>query len=451
MTRTLPLDRRALLGAVTVVATLVVLVLGFTGALNGLFGGEDTRTVTAVFRDTQQLREGHQVRIDGVEVGTVERIEGDPRARRTTVTMAVREDAGPLHADAAAVLRWRTVLGGSFYVDLERGTAGRGELSGAIPVARTARQVELDDLAGVVDDRARQGLRVLPREMATALRDPKAPAAALDALADVSPDVTAGLGALRGIADGRDLRALVRNTRDTVRALDTPRGELEQVVAGAAATLGTTAARGGDLRTTVRIAPGTFARSSATLARLETTLDGVDGLVAALRDPADDVAPTLRALRPTAVEATRLLRDATPLLSSLRPAAASLRAAAAKGLPFLTGLEPSLDRLDDVILPMLSEKDPQTTKSTAVMIGGTFAGLASGAGGQMDANGHFIRFPATSGSSSVYSLPCQSYLTNPDKRELAACQSFGEALQTYLNYQPLAPTPGTADADGGGR
>ena len=106
-------------------------------------------------------------------------------------------------------------------------------------------------------------------------------------------------------------------------------------------------------------------------------------------------------------------------------------------------LEPSLERTDKTILPMLSEKDPQTTKSTAVMIGGTFEGLAAGAGGQMDVNGHFIRFPATSGSSPLYSLPCQTYFANPDKAEIVACQTLQQALKTYLNYSPLGQTPGT--------
>jgi phospholipid/cholesterol/gamma-HCH transport system substrate-binding protein len=452
MPRALGLDGRSTLGLVTVVGTLTVLVLGFTGALNGLFGGPDTRTVTAVFEDTQQLRAGGQVRIDGVEVGEVEEIVGDPKARRTTVTMKVERDAGPLYSDATAVLRWRTVLGGSFYVDLERGTASSGQLaSGSIPVERTARQVELDDVSSVFDERAREGLRSLPPELTKALRDPAEAARALEVVADISPAATQGLGALRGIAKGRDLRALIKNTDATISALDADRDDLGRVVSGAAATLSTTAARGGDIRTTLRTAPGTFRRTESTLVRLESTLDGVDGLLGRLRDPADDVAPTLRALRPTAVEATRLLDRATPLLRALKPAASSLRRAAAKGLPLFTELQPSFDRLDDTILPMLSEKDPQTTKSTAVMIGGTFAGLASGAGGQMDGNGHFIRFPASAGSTPVYSLPCQTYILNPDKESLLACQTLEEALKTYLSYEPLAPTPGTADGKEGPR
>jgi hypothetical protein len=76
------------------------------------------------------------------------------------------------------------------------------------------------------------------------------------------------------------------------------------------------------------------------------------------------------------------------------------------------------------------------------MIGGTFSNMGPGVGGQMDSNGHFIRFPATFGSSPTATLPCQTYFNNPDKPQMVACQSLSEALQTYLSYQPLGTTPG---------
>ncbi|HYF24350.1 MAG TPA: MlaD family protein [Baekduia sp.] len=440
------LDRRSALGLATLVLGTVLLVAGLSGALRGLFENPDTREVQAVFADAQQVRDGSRVRLDGIPAGTVKEVELDDATGRATVTMDIERDAGPLFADARAVLRWRTVLGGSFYVDLERGTASRGELQGPIGVQRTDRQVELDDVTQIVDGRARQGLQTLPGELAKAFQDPADLRGVLETTAKISPDAASGLAALRGMVPERDLRALVTNTSRTVRALDTPRDELRTVVAGAAATLGTTAARGAQLRATLQRAPGALRTTEATMARLVTSLDKVDPLLADLRDPAGDVAPTLERLQPVVTEGDRVLRAAGPLLDDLRPAAASLRGASQRGLPLLRALEPSLERTDKVLLPMLAEKDPQTTKSTAVMIGGTFAALASGAGGQMDVNGHFIRFPATAGNSSLYSLPCQTYLANPDKKELVACQTLQQAMKTYLTYDPLSATPGTEPA-----
>jgi virulence factor Mce-like protein len=438
------LDRRSLLGLATLVVGTVLVVLGLGGTLRGLFENPDTRTARAVFRSAQQLRAGNPVRIDGVEAGTVKDIALDSDGARAIVTMDMDESSGDLYSDARATVRWRTVLGGSFYVDLERGTPAAGALKPAgIPIERTKSQVELDEVTSVIEGRARKGLQTLPGELATALRDPADPKRLLKEVAGVSPDATIALRALRGRVPERDLRALVANTARTMEALDRPREELRAVVAGAGATLATTANRRAEIRSTISRAPAVMRNTEVTLQRLTATLDGVDPLLARLRAPAGEVAATVARLRPTVVEAADLLDRARPLLRALRPAASSLQRAAEAGLPLLTGLEPSLDRLDDAILPMLSEKDPATTKSTAVMIGGTFAGLASGAGGQMDALGHFIRFPATAGNSSVYSLPCQSYLANPDKDELVACQTLEQAMKTYLTYRPLGPTPGT--------
>jgi hypothetical protein len=134
---------------------------------------------------------------------------------------------------------------------------------------------------------------------------------------------------------------------------------------------------------------------------------------------------------------------AAPLLHALRPAVRSLAGAAKGGIPLVDRLMPSIDRVRDTILPYMAEKDPGTQHSMSEMIGPTFTGLGSGAGGQEDSNGHFIRFPATSGSSPAY-LPCQTYFGNPDKPQALECKTLSEALNTYLNYNPLSPTPGSA-------
>ncbi|MCW3016200.1 MAG: hypothetical protein JWO02_3292 [Solirubrobacterales bacterium] len=442
MTRA-PLDRRALIGLVALLVGVVLMLGSTSGTLHGLFTHQSTHEVQAIFPSTQQLRKGDVVRIDGVRSGRVSDIRPGQGARTAKVTMEVLDDAGHLYRDARAVLRWKTVLGGAFYVDLERGTPNTGPLRGAIPVQRTARQVEVDDITSVLEPRARRGLQTLPGELAKGLADRDAPARLLATVATVAPDVRDGVGALRGMDTGRDLRTLVVSAERTVRALDEPRRGMERLVSGAAATLATVGGRDAEVRRSIAAAPATMAQADATLQRLRATLDLADPLLQRLRDPAGDVAPTLARLRPALTGADRLLRRAEPLLASLRPAAASLGRTAKSTLPLLEDLTPSVGRLDRTILPMLSEKDPGTTKSTAVMIGGTTEALGPGAGGQMDLNGHFIRFPATIGSSPLYSLPCKLLLNDPDAAEQIACSSLQEALATYMSYKPLGPTPGT--------
>ncbi|HYF24283.1 MAG TPA: MlaD family protein [Baekduia sp.] len=436
----------ARLGALVLALGGALLVLGLTGAIGRLLHDDPTRVVRAAFADSQQLRPGDKVRIQGVQAGEVTATERAPDGRSTIVTMDVERDAGPLYADAGAVLRFHTVLGGNFYVDLERGSRARGLLQGLIPTARTARQTELDDVASIVRGGAASGLRRLPPELAQAFADRRTPGRLLDEVARVAPDVRAGVGALRGEALEGDLRGLVADTSRTMRALHEPRGELRGLVSGAAATLDAIAARGGDVRALARRAPATLAEVDRTARRLAGTLRLATPLLADLEDPAGEVAPTLRDVRPVVAGADGLVRRAAPLVRALRPAVGALAGAARAGDPLLRDLTPSLERLDRTILPYLAEKDAGTGKSTAVMIGGTFAALAAGAGGQMDANGHFIRFPATVGSSPAASLPCQVYIENPDVAQAVACQTLQEAVSTYFGYQPLAQTPGTEPA-----
>lgn len=438
-------DRDVALGLVTVLLCLGFVVAVLSGAVSSFLDRAPTREVAAVFADAQQVREGTEVRVDGIDAGKVSRVELMPGGRTSKVTMDVREDVGSLYADAGAVLRFKTVLGGSFYVDIGRGTPGSGPLASPIPVRRTDRQVELDDITPVLRGDAKRGLKTLPRELQDALSDRQAPAATLEALADVSADVERGVGALRGEELDRDLRRLVRNAAATTQALDRPAAELKGLVSGAAVTLRTVAGRRAQLQESFQRSPAVSAEMVTTLRRLERTLDLADPLLADLERPADDVAPTLAKLRPVVEDADRLLDRARPLLTALRPAASSLAGVAQRGLPLVEELGPSLDRTDEVLIPMLAEKDPGTTKSTAVMIGGAMAGVAAGAGGQMDANGHFLRFPATAGNASVSSLPCQLYLNNPDKAELVACRELSDALATYLNYNPLERPAGTGD------
>jgi virulence factor Mce-like protein len=434
------------LGVTTVVTTLALMVLNFQGLLNGIFSSHETRTVSAVFSDTQQLRTGNDVRIDGVTIGKIDAIQRDRGGRSATVRMTIDKDSGPLYANAGATLRWRTVLGAAFYVQLQRGSPASGTLrSATIAVNHTTNQVEIDDISSIFRHNAVHGLQTLPAETARALGDEQAPRRALQAVDKISPSLAQGVGALRGQRVDHDLRQLVSTAAATVRAVDTPDDKVRTAVAGAAATLHVTAQRQGDLRSTVGRAPAVLARTDATVRALNVTLRKADPLVAELRPSAAKVAPTLSQLRPTVVSADALLRRAVPLLRTLRPALSSLSQASQITLPLLDNLTPSLTRLDKSILPYLDAVDPETQHSTSEMIGPTFTGLGSGAGGQEDVNGHFIRFPATSGNSAVY-LPCQIYFSNPDKSQILACKSLQDALKSYLNYNPLGPAPGTAPA-----
>ena len=164
--------------------------------------------------------------------------------------------------------------------------------------------------------------------------------------------------------------------------------------------------RAEEIRATIDAGPSVTYDLTNTLVGSTARSRSRDGLVARLEPAAPLLAPTLSELRPTLVATDELLRLAEPALEITRPAAIATGKFSDYGNTLITRLEPSIERVDDTILPYLARKDERTGKSTTVMIGGTAAGFG-GASAQQDANGHFIRFPATVGTSSFY-LPCST-------------------------------------------
>jgi phospholipid/cholesterol/gamma-HCH transport system substrate-binding protein len=406
-----------------------------TGVLRNALTGEGDQVVRAQFADTRQLKQGDPVRIDGVRVGTVDRLALDGDGRSSTVTMLLEPDkAGALHRDAKAHLRFRTLLGGNFAVELERGSDRAGDLGETtIPVSRTDGQIELDDITALLQGKALQGLKTMPDELARALRDPQTPTSLLEQVAEDAPSLRRGLRAAQGQQPEEDLATLVNATARTVGALNRPGDRLRQTVAGASSLVSTTAARRTELRTILDRTPGLLTRTDQTLADLRGTLGLADPLLRKVRASAPDVAPTVRALRGTVVPADRLLDDAVPLLRSLRPAVRSLAGASKRGTPLLRELAPSLDLLDRKILPYTDEDQPDTGLSTAELIGPAAAAL-SAIGAFVDDAGRLVRFPATSGNNAFY-LPCNTYFNDPTQQQAIVCQTLSSALKALFARQ----------------
>lgn len=427
------------IGTALVVILGLVVALATTGVVRNFISMRGAKDVYADFRTAAQLKAGDEVRVHGIQVGKVADIEVLPGGRVARAHLKVLPTAGATYRDARAAIRFRTVLGANFVVDLDQGSRRSGALDGSIPVSRTETQVEVDDITTAVNGGARHGLRTILRETPRGLANPLAPRAALRTLAAVSPDVRVAARALRGTSEG-DMPALIRNAARVVKALDTPTDSMRSLVQGAGETLRATARRSSDIRQTLRMTPRVLTNASLTLTRLRHSLALADPLIASLNRPAPDIAPTVRVLRPTVVNADRLLGDAVPLLRSLRPTATDLAETARQGVPLLDALNPSLERLDRKVQPKLAEVDPVSKRPTYEMIGPTFAGL-TGASGQFDAEGHWFRFPASGGTNTFNSQPCREFLTDPQAPRLADCDALLKTLVGIFGQPSPTPKP----------
>lgn len=128
-----------------------LVVLGFVvAAAVSVLGGDTSRTVVAHFPRAISVYEGSDVRVLGVPVGTVTRVE--PTGTDVTVTMTY-DDEVKLPADAKAVIIAPSVVGDR-YVQLTPAYSGTGEIlaDGAeLSVEDTSQPLELDQIYDSLD------------------------------------------------------------------------------------------------------------------------------------------------------------------------------------------------------------------------------------------------------------------------------------------------------------
>ena len=113
-----------LLGLIAVVLIAIVSFLGFTKDFPFTHGYE----LKAQFESANSIRPNSPVRIAGVEVGKVKRVEPLQGTNAAVLVLELKRSALPIHQDATAKIRPRIFLEGNFFVDLKPGTPGSPEV-----------------------------------------------------------------------------------------------------------------------------------------------------------------------------------------------------------------------------------------------------------------------------------------------------------------------------------
>jgi phospholipid/cholesterol/gamma-HCH transport system substrate-binding protein len=330
------------------------------------------------FPESGQLAEQADVRISGVSVGKVTKL--DPATNGTTdATLQLETPYAPLPADARAILRQKTLLGET-YVELSPGVRGTPTIpeNGRLAVGHVAPTVELDEILSAFNPKTRAAFQtwIQTTAVATAGRG-------LDlsnALGNLPPfvDNTDELLTLLNSQEGA-VQQLVRNTGTVFNALSTRQGQLSGLIRNANTVFATTAQRNEALQQTF-IALPTFERESTlTLNRLDEFAHNTNPLVTQLQPVAEQATPTLQALAKFAPVLKSVFVNITPVLT-----------AGTKGLPavrgFLNDIEPLLGAFDQPlrqitpILYGLSFYKPELTAFLANSAAATNA--ESGPGGQ---------------------------------------------------------------------
>src|SRR3954451_19625311 len=119
----------------------------------------------AHFAEATQLAQAADVRISGVNVGKVKKIDmGDDG--RTDAGIELRDKHAPVPEDTRAILRQKTLLGET-YVELTPGTRGAPKIpeNGTLANARVSPTVELDEIFRSCDKKTRDSFRVWQQDL----------------------------------------------------------------------------------------------------------------------------------------------------------------------------------------------------------------------------------------------------------------------------------------------
>jgi phospholipid/cholesterol/gamma-HCH transport system substrate-binding protein len=279
----------------------------------------------AVFNDVNNLKPNSPVRIAGVEVGKVLKVEPVTEGKGAAeVTMEVEDKGLPIKDDAELKIRPRIFLEGNFFVDLEPGSPSAAELDdgGTIPVTQTAAPVQWGDLLTALQSDTRADLQTFLREYSKGLDKGGAegfneairywePAYRYSSLAN---DATLGQD------PNHDLQRVLRGQQKTFAAIAKDERSLK------------------DLVTNFNVTAGAFAREDQALAAsipaLQNTLrvghpalESLDEALPSLRAFARDALPGVRSSDETLAASLPFITQARLLMSEreLRGTARVLR------------------------------------------------------------------------------------------------------------------------------
>ena len=410
----------------TVVGLFVVMLivigtyLAFTKTLPFTGNGYE---VNATFQNAVNVATGSPVRIAGVNVGKVTKVERVGNDSRVTFT--VDNEGRPIHTDAFVKIRPRIFLEGNFFLDVDPGSPSRPELGsdGAIPISHTATAVQLDEVLTALQSPERSNLQSLLEGLGTAFSHQ--PTAAEDVGQD--PDVqglsaaeaankTFDYGASAGkntaiVSDAligtgpHDLSNLLRSASDVFGTLAGHEAQLQDLITNFNTTTGALADESDNLSETIRLLAPTLTTTRTSLLHTNEALPFLRTFAIELRPGVAELPATIRAADPWLDQVKPLLsqRELGGIAKLLRkgtPGLAGATGAGLKALPSLTHLSNCVSNVlipagDQVINDAFSTGEPNYREA--------FYGLVDLAGEtqNFDGNGPYVRFQSGGGPVKV--------------------------------------------------
>jgi phospholipid/cholesterol/gamma-HCH transport system substrate-binding protein len=411
-------------GAILLIVVAAATYLGFTKHIPFTKGYQ----VKAVFKTSNNLRPNSPVRIAGVNVGKVKKIEGykGGDGNMAVVTMEIKDEGLPIHKDATLKIRPRIFLEGNFFVDLQPGTPSAPKIDDGdtLPVTQTASPVQLDQLLTALQSDSRADLQHFLEGYGTALT--YEPTAADDASQDadvkgetaaesLNDAITYGGPALKNAAivnqaflglARHDLSGLIKGTGKVTRALSRNERQLQDFVTNFNRTMAAFASEQGSLRRTVSLLAPTLRNADSALDSINASFPNTRAFARELIPGVNETPATIDASYPWIAQTRKLVSNAElgGLVKQLQPATADLSKLVDENLTALPQADLVAQCVVNTILPAgdLKVQDGAFTSNAENYkeFWYTMVGLA-GESQNFDGNGQYVRFAVGGGDQSI--------------------------------------------------
>ncbi|MEA2468927.1 MAG: phospholipid/cholesterol/gamma-HCH transport system substrate-binding protein [Thermoleophilaceae bacterium] len=388
------------------IAALLAIVLATYLAFGGRAPWQGDHEIRAFVRSANELQNRSPVRIAGVDVGKVKRVERGP-GNTAIVTMAIDEAGLPIHRDATLKIRPRLFLEGNFFVDLQPGTPSAPELpeGGTIPLAQTAQPVQLDQVLTTLKAGTRDDLKLLLRGLGTGLGDGRALNRVIPLMAPAFLRTAITAEALHGENPG-DLAGFLDSGEQVSRALASRRRQLPLLVTDLDRTLSVLAARRQALGESITRLDSLLGHAPAAFTALNELFPTARAFVREARPGIRALPGTLRLANPLLDQVARLIAPAElpALIAQLQPALHELRVLEPQLRTLLGKLRPITECVRTNALPTLKKSvvDPPLTTGEPVYreLLDVTVGLAS-ATQNFTGHGQAVRYHAGFGDQLV--------------------------------------------------
>src|SRR3954447_17508023 len=387
--------------------------------------------VTVNFPEATTLAQEADVRVAGVPVGKVRKVDVGDGTNRTVATIELERRYAPLRADARAVLRQKTLLGET-YVEITPGHSNKTiPEHGSLPDGQVKRTVQLDEIFNSLDPKTRAAFRGWQQELARGIngrgRDFNDALGTLPGFAHDGADVLAVLDSQQGA-----VQRLVKNTGVVFAALTQNEAQLHNLITGSKATFDATAANNDALAETIRIFPTFEDESKATLARVQRFSQDTNPLITDLRPVARDLRPTLADVRALAPDLERFFTNLDPVITESKTGMPATR-------EVLQGAEPLLRELG----PFLSQINPifkyfeASQWQVADFLNFGAAALAAKTESPGGGVGHYLRQfgPLGAESASIWKERAPTNRGNSYFQPLSLAASKNDGGRTYGKYK----------------